>query len=377
MGSHLYPPAKPGLVALFGSGETSSSGQKIFDAIFRQLPSQPRVALLETPAGFELNSDRVIGRVGEFLKVHLRNYHPEVIIIPARARGSEFSPDNPQLVERMCTADLIFMGPGSPTYAVRQLEGSLLWEVLLACHQSGVAIALSSAAVIAVSAYSLPVYEIYKVGEDLHWKPGLDLLSRYGFSLVFIPHWNNNEGGDELDTSRCFMGETRFVRLVELLSPDLTIIGIDENTGLLIDPQTGDCQVVGSGSVTLIHTGHIHPSALPLEELERNRFQRGQCFSLTRSRTLSPPSEGARLPAEAWQKIIAGRRVAAKKPEPTAEVLELLEERQAARLRKDWPAADAIRLRLLELGWQVKDTPDGPQLAPILDISPSIRRAES
>jgi hypothetical protein len=45
-----------GLVVLFGSGETSPAGQKIFDQTLQQLPKNPRVALLETPAGFELNS---------------------------------------------------------------------------------------------------------------------------------------------------------------------------------------------------------------------------------------------------------------------------------------------------------------------------------
>jgi cysteinyl-tRNA synthetase len=43
----------------------------------------------------------------------------------------------------------------------------------------------------------------------------------------------------------------------------------------------------------------------------------------------------------------------------------LTEERQAARLRKDWTEADIIRKRLLELGWQVSDTPDGPKLDPV------------
>ena len=46
---------------------------------------------------------------------------------------------------------------------------------------------MASAAAIAASAYALPVYEIYKVGEDPHWKPGLDFFSLYGLSLVLVP----------------------------------------------------------------------------------------------------------------------------------------------------------------------------------------------
>ena len=42
-------------------------------------------------------------------------------------------------------------------------------------------------------------------------------------------------------------------------------------------------------------------------------------------------------------------------------VAALLEQRQQARVRKDWPAADAIRDRLAELGLKIEDTAHGPR----------------
>jgi cysteinyl-tRNA synthetase len=39
-----------------------------------------------------------------------------------------------------------------------------------------------------------------------------------------------------------------------------------------------------------------------------------------------------------------------------------LREREDARARKDFAAADAARDELAELGWEVRDTPGGPQL---------------
>ena len=96
----------PGPVVLFGSGETSPSGRKVFDSLMRKLPPGPRVALLETPAGFELNSGQVIGRVGEFLQVRLQNYQPQIGIIRARARGTALSPDNPEIVAPLLEADM-------------------------------------------------------------------------------------------------------------------------------------------------------------------------------------------------------------------------------------------------------------------------------
>ena len=110
----------PGVVVLFGSGETSPSGRKVFDHILRTMPKTPRVRLLETPAGFELNSDRVIGRVGEFIEHRLQNYQPEVKVVPARMRGTEFSPDDEQIASLLLGAGFIFMGAGIPSDAVSE-----------------------------------------------------------------------------------------------------------------------------------------------------------------------------------------------------------------------------------------------------------------
>ena len=52
-----------------------------------------------------------------------------------------------------------------------------------------------------------------------------------------------------------------------------------------------------------------------------------------------------------------------KKDEVPAEVTELVEQRAAAKKAKDWATADAIRARLTEMGWAVKDTAQGPQLS--------------
>src|SRR5215212_9597757 len=42
----------------------------------------------------------------------------------------------------------------------------------------------------------------------------------------------------------------------------------------------------------------------------------------------------------------------------------LLAERQAARERRDFTRADALRDQLRRAGWLVRDTPDGPELVP-------------
>ena len=108
-----------GKIVLFGSGETSATGRAIHDRLMAELPPPIVVAILETPAGFQPNCEHVAREVAEFITERLKNYRPEVRIIPARKRGTPFSPDDPLLPEPLLDANYVFLGPGSPTYAAR------------------------------------------------------------------------------------------------------------------------------------------------------------------------------------------------------------------------------------------------------------------
>ena len=345
----------PGPIVLFGSGETSPSGRKVFERVLRHLPMRPRLALLETPAGFELNSAQVIGRVGEFLVHRLQNYQPQVEIVAARQRGTPFSPDDPQIVAPLLSADLIFMGPGSPSYAVRQLRDSLAWQYLLARHRLGAALVLASAAAIAVSTVSLPVYEIYKVGEDLHWVEGLDLFGAYGLSLAIVSHWDNKEGGAELDTRYGLMGRERFQRLLSMLPEDVMVVGIDEHTALVMDLEAGECRVMGRGGVTLVRDG------------KEASFPTGESFAISELGPFRLPAPAHGIPRDVWEQVLAARSEALQQPAKDApqKVLSLVEEREAARARRDWGTSDELRDRIADLGWQIRDTAAGPEVLPL------------
>jgi hypothetical protein len=350
---------KPGPIVLFGSGEIAASARAVYADLLRRLPSPCQIAVLETPAGFELNSERVAGRVADYLRQRLEEFHPRVTVIPARKRGTPFSPDDPAIVAPLFEANLIFLGPGSPTYAIRQLRGSLAWQVLMARHRRGAAIVMASAATVAASAQALPVYEIFKVGEDPHWVPGLNFLGALGLRLVLVPHWNNTEGGPDLDTSRCFMGLSRFAQLLQALSPDETLVGIDEYTALLFECGEEYARVMGSGGITVQPVGK--PEA---------RYEAGQSFPLALLGACHQPEPTDGVPPEVWEQVLSAERQAAERaassaPAPTTKVLALLAEREAARRQRDWAGADALRARLQALGWQVNDTPAGPQLIPL------------
>lgn len=345
----------PGPLILFGSGEALPAAGKIHEAVARTLTVAPHIAVLETPAGFELNSAHVAGRVADFLRRRLQNYAPQVEILPARRRGTPQSPDEPDIVAPLLRANWIFLGPGSPTYAARQLRDSLAYYYLTARHRLGAAVMLASAAALAFSAHTLPVYEIYKVGEDLHWQRGLDFLGAYGLHLVIIPHWNNTDGGAELDTSRCFMGRERFDALCALFPSSHTLLGIDENTAVWLDFAHHEVRVMGRGNLTLIRDQRetIYPSGshLPLDILGKYKF----------------PALEDGLPPEIWQQI---SQINPAEPTPRQgitipeEILALVERRRQARQARDWATSDALREQLAALGWKVRDTPSGTELTP-------------
>lgn len=346
----------PGPVLLFGSGETTPGGRRIFESIFTKLRqggplADPlQVSIVETPAGFELNSAQVAGRIGGFLAQRLSNYPMQISIIPARRRGTWASPDNEEILGPLMKANLIFMGPGSPTYAARQLRGSLAWQIIQARHLMGAGLALSSAATIAAGAQALPVYEIYKVGEDPHWKEGLDFFGAYGAQVTFIPHWNNTDGGENLDTSRCFIGRERFNGLRDRLPKDQRVVGIDENTGLLIDLESKRCEVAGHGHVTLLQDRH------------EQAYKAGSSFSLDQLGDFSCPEPLKGIPRSVWEKIAQPESPAEETSRPPGEVLQLVAEREEARKRKDWARADQLRAQIEIRGWMIKDTAQGPQV---------------
>ena len=244
-----------GPLILFGSGETARHGRQVQEEVLRHWPTPVKVAILVTPSGFQPNADFVVEKLRAFVERSLQNYKPRITLIQANRKGGPSDPDDPAVYAPLLDADYILAGPGSPTYTARQLAGTATWERIRERWSEGAALAFSSAAALALGAHVLPVYEIYKAGDDLHWQPGLDLLAHVGLELAIIPHWNNAEGGANLDTSRCFMGGERFDRLRLLLPPRATILGIEEHTSCIIDVNRNTLAVRGQGRLTIIRDG--------------------------------------------------------------------------------------------------------------------------
>ena len=335
-----------GQIAFLGSGETSLAGGRIFESLAKNINAPLRIALMETPAGFELNSAQVVGKVGDFMKTRLQNYKPIVDVIPARKKNSAFSPDDPEIVKPLLYANMIFMGPGSPTYTIRNLKDTLAWGVIRARHRLGATLIFASAATISISAHALPVYEIYKVGQDVYAVDGLNLFSDFGLHISFIPHWNNTDGGVDLDTSRCFIGMDRFAEWNSFVPLNNETIGLDEHTGLILDFETGLCEVSGISSVSVIRKDNpeIYPSGskFPLIEL---------------GEVVIPKPVQKDIPAHVWDMVMNAPPL--EDDSPPLDVTSLAEKRFAARANKNWAESDKLRDEISALGWIVQDGKDG------------------
>ena len=230
-----------GRLVIMGSGETTTT----MSATHRETVAATaarEVVVLDTTFGFQENVEQLTARLVDYF---------ETSVATAAAVASLRSRDAPPVVterfrQTLRSARAVFAGPGSPSYALSVWTAHGVGPLLAGVIDRGGSVTLASAAALTAGAHTLPVYEIYKVGEDPRWLTGLDLLAVFGLSVAVVPHWNNAEGGNH-DTSRCFIGERR-LRLLEG-ELDGGIIGVDEHTAATFE---SDVLVVsGRGTVTL------------------------------------------------------------------------------------------------------------------------------
>jgi hypothetical protein len=325
-------------------------------------------------------------------------------------------------VTRIREARLVFAGPGSPSYALRQWSGSEIPRLLARKLDEGGAVTMASAAALTLGRFTIPVYEIYKVGEAPRWLPGLDLLAPLGLPVAVVPHYDNAEGGNH-DTRFCYLGERRLRVLEEELPEDVFILGVDGHTALVLDVDAGTASVLGLGTVTVRKNGRskvfaagsepliadligaasqtgsasvtggtaASPVESPVEE-SQPRLLREEVAELERvfNASLEECDAQAAVRAilaleetiQAWAgdtdqsdalatarstlrgAVVCLGEMAVEGVHDPAELVgpfvdALLAERVRARDARDWAAADAIRDRLLAAGVELHDAPAG------------------
>ncbi|MFM8388645.1 MAG: hypothetical protein ACKOA5_05305, partial [Actinomycetota bacterium] len=236
----------PRILTIMGSGETAPTMVKVHRELVGRLGSTTAV-LLDTPYGFQENAPELATRAVEYFKTSVN-----VTITPAGlGRIDDADPVALQHGLNLLTdANYVFAGPGSPTFALRQWKGTTIPDLLHTKIRTGGVVTFASAAALTLGSRTVPVYEIYKCGEEPYWLEGLNLLGDLGIPGVVIPHYNNAEGGHH-DTRFCYLGERRLVAMEKELDDHEYVLGVDEHTGLVIDFDAGSSRVVGNGVVTL------------------------------------------------------------------------------------------------------------------------------
>jgi len=249
--------ALPRLLTLMGSGETSPTMVKVHRSILERLGPRPVPAvLLDTPFGFQENADELSIRVKNYFHESLQTVIANASgIDPERREVDDERFINEQLTLNIRKARYVFSGPGSPTFALRKWESTIVPQLLVEKLREGGAITFASAAALTLGALTVPVYEIYKVGEDPHWLPGLNVMIEAGLNVAVIPHYNNAEGGTH-DTRFCYLGERRLKVLEEQMPSDCFVLGIDEHTSCAVDLDSGIVTVGGIGLLSIRKNGN-------------------------------------------------------------------------------------------------------------------------
>ena len=242
---------------IMGSGETAPTMVKVHrellgDAARTTARPKGSAVLLDTPFGFQENADEIVSKALEYFKVSLNT---EFSVASLRNSETATARERESFIRDISQADYIFAGPGSPTYALRHWSGAKVSSHLVDAVNSGGTVTFSSAAALTLGEFTLPVYEIYKVGEEPAWREGLGVVnSLLGITTAVIPHFNNREGTNH-DTRFCYMGQRRLDLLESYLPVDAYVIGVDEHTGIILDLEAKTAKVVGIGTVTVRQAG--------------------------------------------------------------------------------------------------------------------------
>ena len=262
----------PRILAIMGSGETAPTMVTTHRRLTSLLPSPVKAVVLDTPYGFQENAPELATKAVEYFKTSI---NVDLVVAGlVRLHDTHIAAD-PVAIERglraLSDADYIFAGPGSPTYALRQWAGSSVARIMIDKLNNGGIVTFASAAALTLGKATVPVYEVYKVGQDVQALDGLDILAAIGINAAVIPHYDNTEGANH-DTRFCYLGEARLQMFESLLDEDTYVLGVDEHTGLVIDLDAATASVVGNSNVTIrLRTeSFVYPtgSVIPLSLLQ-------------------------------------------------------------------------------------------------------------
>jgi cyanophycinase len=169
----------------------------------------------------------------------------DVAVLPVIDRASA---DEPTLAEGLRSAKLIYLLGGFTGYLGQTLKDSRVWEAALQAFRNGAVIAGSSAG-------AMVLCEFYYDPGTRQVVAGLNLVAQ----ACVLPHHNS-------------FGKDWAPRLAEKL-PGVTLVGIDERTGMVDDGAGVAWSALGQGAVSLYRGERIerHPAGEKFSLLANQR----------------------------------------------------------------------------------------------------------
>lgn len=216
-----------GMLVLAGSGEFTPAMRAVDEAVLRRTPgASPRVAIVPTASGLEgpVPLTWIERGVAHFAALGCAAFG-----VPILNRGDA---DRPEHAAALAGADLIYLSGGNPRHLVAAFDGSAAWVAIRAAWAGGATLAGSSAGAMALGELTIAPFTA-----PPSWVPALGLLPHLGI----LPHYDR-------------FGALRTGPLVALAPPGLTILGIDEDTAVLVGAE-GIATVRGAANATILRDG--------------------------------------------------------------------------------------------------------------------------
>lgn len=213
-----------GTLVLAGSGEFLPIMRAVDEVVLKHLPrATRRVAIVPTASGREgqVPFDWIARGVAHFAALDCETFG-----VPILERADA---DRADFVAALAGADLIYLSGGDPRHLTETLRGSAAWAAIRAAHAGGAILAGSSA-----GAMALGELVISPRSAAPTWQPALGLVPGIGV----LPHFDR-------------FGAARTGPLIAAAPPQLTVLGIDEDTVILTTD--GVSRVLGAHTVSILH----------------------------------------------------------------------------------------------------------------------------
>lgn len=216
------------ILGLYGSGEFLPWAEPV-DRLLIDRSSVKTDKVVILPLASAPEGDDVFDRWASMGIEHYRRIGADPVVLPIKTREDAMQPEH---VEALEGAALVFFSGGNPGYCCRALPGTPFWEALLGKIEAGVSFGGCSAGAVMLGDTAPDV------GEDLtfEWVDGLRLLPR----VVIGAHWNM------LDTYRPGLRQD----IMTMIPEGITMLGVDEDTAAVGDGTT--FTVYGTGGVEIL-----------------------------------------------------------------------------------------------------------------------------